>query len=276
MAVSRLPEIRNVRFKIGKHIPKYWFGGRRAHTIFFNNLSSLFPEGERFFIHSVKHFRHLATDPELQAAVRAFMGQEGVHGREHEAYNDLVASHGYRIERIEKETTLLLETVKKTLPKRWQLAATAALEHFTAILAKKVLEDPRLSEGSHPAMAALWRWHAAEELEHRAVAYDLYIKAGGNYPERVGIMTLAALIFWLKVLEQQIILMRDDKIASNAGEWLRLVQFLVVYPGPIRRLIPDFLDYYRPGFHPNDFDATALLDAWRAEYETLPEYQKAS
>jgi predicted metal-dependent hydrolase len=109
----------------------------------------------------------------------------------------------YPVEAMGAGERLLARATRRTTP-RGRLAATSALEHFTALLAHFVLSDPRLLEGAHPVMAALWRWHAAEENEHKAVAYDVYRQTGGGYIERAAAMAIATVIFWAKVVEHQI------------------------------------------------------------------------
>jgi predicted metal-dependent hydrolase len=157
-----------------------------------------------------------------------------------------------------------LAFVSRTTPKRWQLAATAALEHFTAILGQLVLERPEILEGADPTMAALWRWHSAEENEHKAVAYDVYLAVGGNYPERVFIMLVAALIFWAKVIEHQARFMHADGDLASLEEHVDLQRFLWVQPGALPAMWKHWLAWFRPGFHPNDLDASDALEAWRA------------
>src|SRR4029077_2358080 len=110
----------------------------------------------------------------LAEAVRAFYQQEGYHSREHVRYNEVVAAQGYPVAEMDARVGRLLRLVRRRAPKRRQLAATCALEHFTALMAHLFLSDARLLDGAHPAMAALWRWHAAEENEHKAVAFDVY------------------------------------------------------------------------------------------------------
>jgi predicted metal-dependent hydrolase len=265
MAVTPPIEVRDARFGIGPEVPKHWNAGRRSVTIFFDNLSVFFPVGERFFIHAVRAQRkHVEGDHELVAAVAAFCAQEGIHGREHTRYNEALRAHGYPIDAMEGAVDRLLVMVKKRLPRRKQLAATAALEHFTALLANAVLSDPRLLEGADRTMASLWRWHAAEEAEHKAVAFDVYRAAGGPYGERVAIMLLASAIFWAKIAEHQVKMMRADGIASSPREWAKLFEFLFVSPGAMRTLVPGYLDYFRPGFHPwQRDDDRELLERWK-------------
>ena len=157
-----------------------------------------------------------------------------------------------------------------TGPELGQLGVTCALEHFTALLGSMLLTDPRLLEGAHPAMEALWRWHAAEENEHKTVAFDVYKAAGGTYPMRVSTMIGATVIFWAKVIEQQARMMRASGILFSLDEWRALGRYLFVEPGGMLALIRLYFEYYRPDFHPSHIDSNGLLDAWRAEYEASP------
>ena len=266
-------EVRNVRFDLSR-VPRHWHGGRRAVTAFFDNLSVFFPAGERFFIASVNAHRAHVRDPRLAADVRGFAGQEGCHGREHERYNELLRSQGYPVRAMEERVVRLLARVRALTPRRWQLAATCALEHFTALMAHLLLSDERMLAGADPTMAALWRWHAAEENEHKAVAFEVFRAAGGSYAERVGLMAVATVIFWAKVLEHQLRMMSVDGTLLSPREWLALARFLFVRPGGMLSLVRPYLAYYRPGFHPWDLDNRALLDAWKREYASAPVYRK--
>lgn len=275
---SRL-EVRNPKFGVDARdaqIPRPWHGAGRSITAFFDNLSIFFPAGERFFIASVRAHMRRVTDPELLAAVRIFNAQEGVHGREHQRYNAMLRDQGYPIDAMEGRVERLLARVTRITPKRWQLAATCALEHFTALMAQFLLADPRLLEKAHPTMAALWKWHAAEENEHKCVAYDVFLAAGGTYPERAGVMILATLIFWAKVIEHQFRMMHHDGIAFSLCEWMALGRFLLVEPGGFLPLVKHYVAYFRPTFHPRDIDSSALLEAWRSEYANAPEYRAAA
>jgi predicted metal-dependent hydrolase len=267
------PQVRNLRFDTHRAspdvatIPRHWHGGRRSVTAFFDSLSVFFPVGERFFVKSVRAYEHRVKDETLRAAVRVFCGQEGIHGREHVRYNEMLAEHGYPVRAMEDRVTRLLDRVMRKSPRRSQLAATCALEHFTALMGEMILSNPKILEGADPTMAALWRWHAAEENEHKAVAFDVFEAAGGTYAERVLTMASATVIFWAKVLEHQARMMRTDGTLWSVSEWVALAKFLFVSPGGMASLVPKYFAYYRVGFHPNDIDSHGALDAWKREYE---------
>lgn len=261
---SALIEVRNLRFDVDA-APRQWHPAGRSVTTFFDALSTFFPEGERFFVASVNAHREYAADVPLRDDVRAFAAQEGFHAREHRRYNERLQGLGYPAEQMERRVERLLARVRRRSPRRVQLAVTCALEHFTALMARSLLGDERMLAGAHPAMAALWRWHAAEENEHKAVAFDLFVAAGGTYAERVSVMVGASVIFWAKVVEHQARMMRVDGTLGSLREWLALGRFLFVTPGGLRRIAPDYLRYYLPRFHPRDIDSDALVDRWRRE-----------
>jgi predicted metal-dependent hydrolase len=260
-------EVRPLRFQLDASVPRYWHGGRRWVTTFFDNLSAFFPGGERFFIQSVRAHEQYVTDERLAAAVRAFCGQEGAHSREHARYNAWLIEQGCPVDERERLVAQELQSVARRLPKRVGLALTCALEHFTALMGLAVLEDPRVLEGAHPVMADLWRWHAAEENEHKAVAYDVYLAAGGTYVERTIVMVVVTILFWLQVIVHQVRLTRADGTLWVPREWAALLGFLFVRPGGMRGVFRRYLHYFRPGFHPNDIDSRSVIDAWRRGYD---------
>jgi predicted metal-dependent hydrolase len=270
------PAVRNVHFSIDDaRIPRWWHPGGRSITAYFDNLSIFFPVGERFFIASVRAHRHHVKDERLAEEVKLFCGQEGVHGREHDRYNDLLRARGYPVDAMERRIARILARATR-LPKRLRLAATCALEHFTALMAHFLLDDERMLEGADETMASLWRWHAAEENEHKSVAYDVYLAAGGNYFERAAVMVFASTIFWFKILEQQARMMHADGMLFSWREWLSLGRFLFVSPGGMRRVAKLYFHYFRPSFHPRDIDASELLEAWQRRYATSPLYRDAA
>jgi predicted metal-dependent hydrolase len=268
-------EVRPLHFEIDASVPRYWHGGRRSVTTFFDNLSAFFPGGERFFIQSVRAHEKYVTDPRLAAEVRAFCGQEGAHSREHARYNKWLIERGCPVDARERAAAEELQTISRRLPKRWQLAITCALEHFTALMGLALLEDPRVLEGAHPVMADLWRWHAAEENEHKAVAYDVFLAAGGTYAERTIVMLVVTFLFWLEVVVHQVRLTRADGTLWSPREWAALVGFLFVRPGGMWRVIRRYAHYFRPGFHPNDIDSRSVVDAWRRSFDPSRSLQEA-
>lgn len=241
-------------------------------SLFLDHLSVVFPPGERFFMQSVRAYESRITDPELKEAVRAFHAQEALHGREHASYNELLRARGYPVDAIDRSARRILALSAWLLPKSFQLAITAALEHFTALLAQFLLATPSVLRGAPPEMAALWRWHAAEENEHAAVAFDVYRAIGGSYLARVLVMAFTTLFFWLKMFEHQVRMMHADGCLFSLREWAALGRFAFREPGVFPLLWRSYLAYYKPSFHPHQIDCSHLLLEWKADFAQNPVY----
>ena len=256
---------RNVDFGLAarpQQIPRDWCHSDAYQTSFLNALSLLFPEGEKFFVDSVKQFRDQA--PGLEREITGFIGQEAMHGKEHRALNDLIVEHGYvSAPKIDATLRRFLKLVRRTLPPKSQLAVTCALEHFTAMLAESLLTDDRMRNDLDPAVRELWIWHALEEAEHKAVAFDVYQAAGGGYVRRVAVMLLTTAIFFAAQAIAHARLMIDRRILWKPWTWVRGAARFWISPGYFTRLVPAYLAYFRPSFHPNDRDTEAVLASWR-------------
>jgi len=182
-------------------IPRHWLGGSVIATALANGVNLLFPMGERFFVRSVRHFqKQIAADPALVEAVRGFAGQEGHHARAHEEVFQVLERQGFAIKPFLRVYEHIgYKVLEPLFSPSMRLAATAASEHFTAVLAENFLTqmDERMV---HPAMRQLLAWHACEEIEHRAVAFDVFQKVDGRYSVRMGGLAVATLTlagFWI-------------------------------------------------------------------------------
>ncbi len=229
-------------------------------------LSSVFPDGEDFFVRSVRRFRDQITDPVLKQQVNGFIGQEAIHGREHRALNRRFAELGYPTRFIERTTERLLALADKVLPAKACLAATAALEHYTATLAEQLLrdDDTKALFGDRRVLD-VFLWHALEESEHKTVAFDVYRAVGGTERMRrvvmdgitVGFIGGVALIVGLSLL--------GDRAAYNPVRLVRSLRRLARSPIISKELWRELRSYNEVGFHPSDRDATELLVHWREE-----------
>jgi len=227
-------------------------------------LSSLFPEGEDFFVRSVRQYRDQVTDPGLLRQVNGFIGQEAVHGREHRVFNDRLDELGYPTRRIDRLTRVGFAVRERLLPPIANLAATAALEHFTATFAEFVLSDADLREVlGVDVVRELFVWHSLEESEHKAVAFDVYRAAGGSEALRVWTMHTLRLIFFLTLATQVTASLAADRDTYRRGV---LRQSYRRFTGSMflrREFWARIADYNRRGFHPDDRDTSALVDEWR-------------
>jgi uncharacterized protein len=244
---------------------KYWWNGNPFMTHFMNNLSSLFPYGEQFFVDSVRAVRQQIADPQLQKDIGAFIGQEAMHSKEHAAYNQYADKHGIDLRTLEQRSKVLIEWVSKYTSKQQRLAATCALEHFTATMAEQLLLREDLTiQIDDEKMYQLWLWHAIEENEHKSVAYDTYQAVGGGYWVRTLTMAVTSLIFLGVLVWFQIDLLRKDGQLFNWKSWgYGLKTLFGPRNGYITGLIRPYLQYYKPGFHPRQQDTQNLENRWR-------------
>lgn len=255
---------RRMDFEFAEDTKRYWYRNSPFLTTFWSTLSTLFPEGETFFVDSVRNYRKDITDPLLKAQVSGFIGQEAMHSKEHKAFNDLAEKHGFPANNLDRDLGVLLRFARKVLPKKHQLAVTVALEHYTAILAEQLLRDPSHQANiQDPEALKLWMWHALEENEHKIVAYDVYNLIGGGYFTRIMSMIIVTFFFFAVVgIGHVRMLWADGKLFDIWGN-LKGFWYLWSPKGLFPKLLPQYLDFFRPGFHPNDHDTVQLLDDWR-------------
>lgn len=259
-------KVRHMDFTLDRDIPTFWYDNDPFKSLLLTAMSGGFPEGERFFIESVRQFRDRITDPALQEAIRAFIGQEGHHSREHRQLNDFFVARGLPVDVIDRNVGSFMRWMRKHLSPERQLAHTVAVEHFTAILSEGFMLDERELGRMDERMARLWAWHAVEESEHKAVAFDVYKATVDNEWIRLSEMAMVTLLFSGFTALDHFRLMRSAGKAGDLGLWWRGLNELWGRPGRFRKLIPAYLSFYRRDFHPNQHDASARLAAVKARY----------
>lgn len=270
-----------------------------AHVL--SVLSGLFPDGEEMFIESVKRYRHLVTDPDLKRQVNAFIGQEVIHGRQHRELNARFAELGYRSKIVEhfmqfdeegltpgmRAVVTVLSKVgpfRKMLSEMeerraergdegpdpmFELALTAALEHYTASMAELLLSEQDLQDlFADQELFRMWAWHAIEESEHRAVAFDVFeLASDHDEAMRLRAMKLAgwALVFitgWHVTIGVLTDRRSWRKFGLAKSLWRQRKNPLM--GTKFRKRLSE---YYRPGFHPLQRDTSALENRWRQWFD---------
>jgi len=240
-------------FGLDGDIPRFWMDNDPFKSRFFDAMSTFFPEGERFFISCVRDFRDQITDPKLLAEVKDFTRQEGQHGIVHRQFNDRVKAQGVDVDLIEKLTVFVLfKVLRKYLPKSHTLALTAAFEHMTALMAHG-FEAAKVLDKADPRIRAMYTWHAIEEVEHKAVAFDVMQKvAKVGYVHRVYALILATLGFPIATF----LVINDMLKVDGFGLFKRLglmakgLWWLYKPGGLYMPILGHFMAYFKPGFHP--------------------------
>ena len=260
---------RDRRFGRDQVTPRWWHGGNPYASALYNALSSTFPKGEAFFVESVRKYRS-GADAKLSGEIGAFTTQEAIHSREHSAFNDRAAIAGYDLTKLEQAVDRRL-AITRTKSPIVSLAATMALEHFTAILAHELLADSRHLAGAEQETADLWRWHAVEEIEHKGVAYDTWLHATRDWTrwKRWKVKSLVMLYvtrnFVVDRTKGTLELLRQDGI-TGLRAWAGYVWFVLGSPGMMRKIAGAWFQYFLPRFHPWNEDDRGLIAAYETTY----------
>ncbi len=256
-------------------VPKHWFAGEAVPSHIANGVNLLFPHGERFFVRSVYHFLDRIEDPELRAAVKGFGNQEGRHARAHEDYFDTLRSHGYEIDRFLKVYAWISSRTEKLSSPKLRLATTAAAEHFTAIMAEGAATEMPF-DLVHPAMRELLLWHAAEELEHKSVAFDVLQRVDPSYRLRIAGLAMSTAMLSVWWAAATLMLLRQDGIGPlDALRRLRAMRTAaqaagVKTPAPLGKRVfaRGIREYLKRDFHPDKNDNYHLAGELLARAES--------
>lgn len=274
--------VRRMNFNF-EQVPEYWMDGSAGLTHFMTALSALFPAGEKFFIDSVRAVRNhpaIKDNAALQREISAFIGQEAMHTHEHVGFNASAQRYGHDIDTLDRYTDKVIQTTRKFMAKLAKpvgitqemidLTATTALEHFTATIASELLRNPHIQDlMTDKTMATMWAWHAIEENEHKAVAYDVFEGVFGRgikaYALRTGSLTLAMVILFITQSYFLARLLKDDQQLNLKS--LKEIYTYAYSPskGVIYGMGREMLAYFKQGFHPNDLDTVSLLETWKAK-----------
>lgn len=261
---SVMPVRRDLSFDVPAERVHDWVGNEGVQfTHLMNTMSLVIPVGERFFIDAVRHYRDQIQDPELKKAATAFIGQEAMHGREHDDYNAKMFARLPSAAVFEKRVKKLLDLFQNHTPPSMRLSGTIALEHLTAIMADGLLKEPTFAKISEPAYYALWRWHALEETEHKGVAYDVWEATQGRgakaYAIRAFGLVLATTIFWAMVTPHFVNFVRQEGRLRDLKGWKSFWTMAFGEVGFLRKMVRPWFDYFRPDFHPWDDDNSHYL-----------------
>jgi uncharacterized protein len=248
---------------------RWWMNGDPVATAFYNALSVTFPKGEAMFIEAVKAHRD-GVPPQLAEEIRAFTLQEVMHSREHVAFNRKVEEAGYDLTELNADVDHVIALINAR-PPMVNLLATIALEHYTAVLAADFLRNPVMLDGADAEWGDMWRWHAIEEIEHKGVAYDTWLHATRHWSRwrrwkaKTIMMLLVTSRFWPKRVKGMKALLAQDGITGWRAS-ARVWWFLLGKPGVLRKLIPAWAAFFKPGFHPWEHDDRHLIGSHDSAY----------
>lgn len=261
---------RDIHFDFKGANARHWLSGDPVGTAVFNALSLTFPDGERMFIDAVRHYRD-RVDGKLAEDVKGFIAQEAIHSREHHLLNTLIDRDVYPVADVEGQIKERVAFARSRGPMR-MLMSTIALEHLTSMMADVHAANQTLFDGAPPGVERMWRWHAMEETEHKAVAFDVFMAATKDwtpfqrYFRRCLVMAIIGVLFPRNIARYAAHLLQADGYSEKDA--LKAVKrFLWREPGIFGRGWKIFFAWFRPGFHPWDHDNRALVTRWRTEFD---------
>jgi uncharacterized protein len=263
-APDRSVTTRRMSIHHDEEMPRHFLDGDLLMSHVMAVLSATFPRGEQFFVDSVCSYRDQIGDEVLRRQVAGFIGQESMHGREHDRLNETLARLGYPTRFVDALTGRAMSLIQRVAPASVQLAFTAAAEHFTSVLAEQLLEDDPFEGQDVPEeIRALFRWHALEEAEHKAVAFDVYDECVHNEAIRLATMHVATALLVAVAVAALAGAAVSDPAARNPRRFFGSLLNLRSSPFARRKIGLRLLEYHRPGFHPDDRDTEELVARWR-------------
>ena len=254
----------NLDFKL-TDVPRYWFAGDPFLTRMFDALSLTFPDGERYFIQSVRLFRDQIQDPDLKQRVADFIRQEAQHGIAHDKMNQIMKDQGMPVDQFIQRLNKVFKFELKYHSPQYNIAMTAAAEHLTALMAETFYGEKETLQDAHPYVRALFAWHAIEEMEHRDVAFDV-MQQVGNVPEvtrKMALVLTTGLMFGFTLYRANVMLKcdgfnRTQRLKMN----VRGLQWLFGKQGKLRKMQSQYRDWFKPDFHPSQHPIIAQYDVW--------------
>jgi predicted metal-dependent hydrolase len=256
-------------------IRRHYFANSPIMSHLLTALSSTFPVGEQFFVHSVRNVRDQVKDEKLQAQIAAFIGQEAMHSKAHAEFNAAWRRDDYNLDRFQAWLARKDSYIKGLHPKI-QLAITCAFEHFTALLGGYILRHPEILANLDEDTIKLWVWHAIEEIEHRAVAFDVYQHVYGDDKVRRMIMRSVTTGFASLTFYSATRLFWQDKKKSLPKVTGNLLGIYLIGKMFVQ-LLPEYLSYFKADFHPSEIDYSEIVKDWKQRLATEylhPEFQK--
>jgi predicted metal-dependent hydrolase len=258
--------VRHLNVDLSQGFERYWNGGDPYRTHIFNALSMMFPLGEQAFIDSVRSFvpaLEAQGRTELLEDVKLFIGQEATHRHQHKQFNDQVVKQGYD-SWVERHLEVSIAFGQSHVSNLTNLAFTVAYEHFTAVLGDGLLRNPKWTQGMPPALRQLWQWHAAEEAEHKAVAFDVYRAVGGGGLRRGLVFAVVFFEFFILAHIQCFKMLKQDRKLRSWRTWWSACTLWWGRQGVGWHLFPRLAHFLKPGFHPWQDNNLDLLAQWRA------------
>jgi predicted metal-dependent hydrolase len=252
--------VRHPRFAVSGPDSLDWLAGDAFRSQFFNSFSMLFPIGERYFIESLTRAVDQIDDLEVKLSVKVFIGQESSHRRIHVEYNRSLERLG--LTNIAEHFLQWRIDHSRWLSPLDHVAITAGVEHFTTVIGEGLLANDDWLAGASPELDALWRWHAAEEVEHGWIPLSVYEQLGGGYLRRILWFFYVCVTLLLDIGLQTVLNLRNSKQLWRIQTWRQGLAFLFGRKGPACYAIAAVPRYLRPHYTRSRPGLSSLAKDW--------------
>ena len=258
---------RHMSFPFKRVENQFFFDNNSLLSTFFASLSSTFPPGEAEFIASVRLYKDQVTEPNLSEQIRGFIGQEAHHSLQHKRANEVLRDLGLDAVALEKKLERdIAEVHKRKGTPKFRLALTVGLEHLTANMAEHVLNNPEVLDPLEEPIRDLLYWHAVEEIEHKAVAFDVYMQCEGDRKHLRKVLRMITVLFSVRITMYMVGMLWQNRTLPNWRDIKGFWRFMIgnkQKPGLLRSIRKPYMDYFKPDFHPWDHANEHLITKWK-------------
>ena len=259
--------------------PLHWIPGDPYGSHVVTSLNLFLPVAERWFSKLLSDVLEHVRDEHLREEIIGFIGQEAVHAKTHDqVLVEYLSRHGidpapfYR--QLEWVAALYDQRVSNAAPgrRRKVLAsgthALCAAEHYTGVLGHWALNNSWDDMDVDPTLCDLYRWHAAEEVEHRHVSYNVAKYFGMDYVAQAVAGAVVTFGFFAMLLRGLKFLVHEDPALPNLGYfrlWWKLHKSGKCGAVPTTtRMVRSALQLLNPNYNPVNAGSTAQAVAYLA------------
>jgi predicted metal-dependent hydrolase len=259
--------IRQPSFDFAAGARGIWNPARPELSHLLNAFQLALPYLEPYFIDAVKRASEQITEPRLKADAQAFCAQEANHARQHKKYCEGLHERYPRLEQFEVAVRQSLLDSRKNDPLEWRLAYTAGYELITAQFAR-ILFDQQDAwlQGADEQFASLMLWHAAEEIEHRHVAFEVLQAVNPAYKLRASGLFAALKKTYADMTPVATYMLQVDEYAGRFDSTMRRTRLRAEIAS---HLVPAVARYLMPHYHPSRDKEPAAYGQWQRAHATL-------
>lgn len=256
---------KNLDFQLKGNMPRFWFGNDPFKTRMFDALSLTFPDGERYFISSVRFFRDQIKDEALKTKVADFIMQEAQHGIAHDTMNQQMIDQGMPVQSMVKFMKARFDFMLKERSPEYNIAITAASEHLTALMAECFYARKETLSEVDPYVRALFAWHAIEEMEHRDVAFDVMQDiAHVPYRQRASALVITSMLMTTFTLYRANVMLKADGFSGlqRIKLFRKGLPWVFGKKGVLTPMKSAYMDWFKRDFHPSQHPVIAQYNVW--------------